>query len=233
MHLGVRGGPHGPAGPDGRVIGRVRSVNVGRAREMEWHGRSWRTAIFKRPVEGAVPVAGVQVEGDEQANLSVHGGPDKSVYAYPWEHYAWWADALDPPQSEIVETPGAFGENLTTEGLLESEAGVGDLYRVGTALLRVTEPRMPCSKLGLRFDDEQMTRRFHDAGRNGVYFAIEQSGEVAAGDPIALQARHPERLTIHEIVEFFTGRDRDEAVRARAAVHPALSESWRGWFDTA
>lgn len=225
--IGLAVGPNGPA------IGRVRSVNVGRAREVEWHGRTWRTGIFKRPVTGSVRVEGVQMAGDEQAELSVHGGPTKSVYAYPWEHYGWWAEELDPPQSGIVETPGAFGENLTTEGLLESDAGVGDLYRVGTALLRVTEPRMPCSKLGLRFDDPLMTRRFHQSGRTGAYFAIEEAGEIAAGDPIVVESRHPERLTIREIVEFFTGRDRDEEMRERAVTHPALPASWREWFDSA
>jgi MOSC domain-containing protein YiiM len=217
----------------GEVIGRVHSVNIGRAVEVEWHGRTWRTGIFKHPVEGAVRVDGVQVEGDEQADLSVHGGPTKSVYAYPSEHYAWWRDVLDHRQAEIVETPGAFGENLTTEGLLESDAGIGDLVRVGSALLRVTEPRMPCSKLGLRFRDPLMTKRFHDAGRNGIYFGIEESGEMASGDVIVLEARHPDRLTIREVVEFFTGRDPDPAVRVRAAEHPALSESWREWFSSA
>lgn len=215
------------------MIGRVRSVNVGRAREVEWRGRTWRTGIFKRPVEGAVHVEGVRMEGDEQADLSVHGGPTKSVYAYPWEHYAWWRDALEAPRNRIVETPGAFGENLTTEGLLEAEAGVGDLLRIGSALLRVTEPRMPCAKLGLRFRDPLMTRRFHEAGRTGVYFGIVEAGEIAGGDPIALESRHPERLTIREIVEYFTGRDPDPEVRVRAAEHPALPSSWREWFASA
>jgi MOSC domain-containing protein YiiM len=217
----------------GEVMGRVRSVNVGAAREVEWHGRTWHTGIFKRPVVGPVRVEGVQMEGDEQADASVHGGPTKSVYAYPSEHYAWWRGTLDDPQAEVLETPGAFGENLTTEGLLESDAGIGDLLRVGSVLLRVTEPRMPCSKLGLRFRDPHMTRRFHDAGRNGLYFGIEESGEIASGDLIVVEARHPDRLTIREVVEFFTGRDPDPAVRVRAATHPALSESWREWFSSA
>ena len=214
-------------------IGRVRSVNVGRARDVEWRGRTWRTGIFKRPVDEPVRVEGVQMEGDEQADLSVHGGPTKSVYAYPWEHYAWWRDALEGPQRDVVETPGAFGENLTTEGLLETDAGVGDLLRVGSVLLRVTEPRMPCSKLGLRFQDPLMTRRFHEAGRNGLYFAIEEAGQVSADDAIVVEARHPERLTIQEVVEYFTGRDPDPDVRDRAAAHPALSPSWRDWFASA
>jgi len=214
-------------------IGRIHSVNVGRAREVEWRGRVWRSGIFKSPVEGPVRVAGVQMAGDEQADLEVHGGPTKSVYAYPREHYAWWRTKLQGETAEPLETPGAFGENLTTEGLLETEAGVGDLLRIGSALLRVTEPRLPCSKLGLRFRDPLMTRRFHEAARNGVYFAVEEPGEVSAGDDIVVEARHPERLTTHEIVEWYTARDRSEEVRVRAASHPALSESWRDWFSSA
>ena len=215
------------------VMGRVRSVNVGRATEVEWRDRTWRTGIFKLPVDGSLRVAGVQVAGDEQADLSVHGGPEKAVYAYPWEHYGWWRDELESPQTEVLDTCGAFGENLTTEGLLESVMGIGDLVRVGSALLRVTEPRMPCSKLGLRFQDPLMTRRFHDAGRNGIYFGIEEAGEIAAGDPIFVETRHPDRLTIHEIVEFYTGRHPDADVRVRAARHPGLSQTWREWFAAA
>jgi MOSC domain-containing protein YiiM len=208
-------------------------VNVGAIREVEWHGRLWRTGIFKAPVDERLRVEGVHLAGDEQADLSVHGGPAKSVYAYPHEHYAWWAETLPAPQAELLETPGAFGENLTTEGLLESDAGVGDLVRVVSALLRVTEPRLPCSKLGLRFDDAAMTKRFHEAARNGIYFAIEEPGDIAAGDELTVESRHPVRLTTHEIVEYHAGRMRTGELRTRAAEHPALSESWRAWFAEA
>lgn len=214
-------------------IGTVRSVNVSPARDVEWHGRSWRTGIFKSPIDGAVRVEGVQVAGDEQADLSVHGGPTKAVYAYPEEHYAWWRDELSAGATEVLSVPGAFGENLTTRGLLEKDTGVGDLFRFGTTLLRVTEPRLPCSKLGLKFDDPGMTRRFHNASRNGVYFAIEEPGEVAAGDEIHVESRHRHRLTTHEIVEFYTKRERTEAIRARAESHAALSDAWREWFASA
>ncbi len=217
---------------DGLPTGHVTSVNTGAVREVEWRDRVWRTGIFKTPVEGPVSIEGVRMVGDEQADLSVHGGPTKSIYAYPSEHYAFWRDELGSGQAGLLDTAGAFGENLTTEGLLESEAGVGDLYRVGSALLRVTEPRMPCSKLGLRFRDPLMTRRFHEAGRNGIYFAIEEPGSVESGAEIALEARHPRRLTIRDMVEYVTGRDRDEEVRVRAATHPALSPSWRERFTS-
>lgn len=213
-------------------IGSIRSVNVSRVRELEWHGRLWRTGIFKTPVDGPVRVAGVQMAGDEQADHEVHGGPTKSVYAYPFEHYAYWRDVLEAPQAAIVEAPGAFGENLTTEGVLESDVGVGDLARVGSALLRVTEPRFPCSKLGLRFDDAGMTRRFHEAGRNGFYFAVQEAGEIRAGDAIRIEERHPERLTIRDIVEYFTRRDARPEIRERALGHPGLDAGWREWFAT-
>lgn len=211
-------------------VGRVHSVNVGGVRDVEWRDRVWRTGIFKRPVDGPIRAEGVRLDGDEQADLSVHGGPTKSVYAYPVEHYALWRDELEAEQADMLDTAGAFGENLTTEGLLESDAGVGDIYRIGDALLRVTEPRMPCSKLGLRFDDPLMTKRFQAVGRNGIYFAIEKPGEIQAGSRIFVESRHSRRLTIREVVEYVTGRDRDEDVRVRASSHPALSPSWRDRF---
>lgn len=211
-------------------IGRVVAVNVGPVREIEWHGRTWRTGIFKAPLDAPVRVQGVQMAGDEQADLSVHGGPTRAVYAYPREHYAWWRRQLAPEQAEVLDTHGAFGENLTTEGVLETEAGIGDLFRIGTALLRVTEPRLPCAKLGLRFDDATMTRRFQRAARNGLYLAIEEPGEVTAGDAVTVEYRHPTRLTTHDIVEYHAGRNRTENIRSIATAHPALSDSWRTWF---
>lgn len=212
------------------TVGRVESVNTGRAREVTWHGTRFRTGIFKSPVEGPVRVEGVSVQGDEQADLSVHGGPTKSVYAYPSEHYEAWRTELDGAQAEVLDTPGAFGENLTISGLLESEVGVGDRFRVGTALLVATEPRMPCSKLGMRFDDPGMVKRFHRAGRNGIYFSIAEPGEIRAGDPIRREEAHPVRLTIAEVVDLYTGRLDDAELRAVAASHPALPEGWRRTF---
>ena len=215
--------------PDG-LLGFVSSVNVARARTAEWRGRVWRSGIFKKPVEGPVRAEGVGLAGDEQADLSVHGGREKSVYAYPAEHYAFWQGRLAGPQRKVLEVPGAFGENLTTKGLLESEVGIGDLLRVGSALLRVTEPRLPCAKLGLRFQDALMTRHFYEARRNGIYFAIEDSGEIQAGDEIHLELRHPERLTVQELADLETGGAVAEGTREKAARHPGLSASWRERF---
>ena len=214
----------------GGILGSVRSVNVSLARTVEWRGRIWRSGIFKEPVEGPVRAEGVGLVGDEQADLSVHGGARKSVYANPAEHYPFWQERLDGPRLDVLGAPGAFGENLTTEGLLESELGIGDLLRIGSALLRVTEPRLPCSKLGLRFQDPLMTRRFYEARRNGIYFAIQEAGEIQAGDGIRLEFRHPDRLTVQEVANLETGGEVAEGTRERAAGHPALSESWRERF---
>lgn len=206
------------------------SVNVATARTVEWRGRQWRSGIFKKPVDGPVRAEGVGLVGDEQADLSVHGGREKSVYAYPIEHYAFWQGQLEGPERKVLEVPGAFGENLTTEGLVESELGIGDLLRVGSALLRVTEPRLPCAKLGLRFQDPLMTRNFYEARRNGIYFAIEEAGEIQAGDEVHLELQHPERLTVQEVVDLHTGGTVPEGTLERAAGHPGLSTSWRERF---
>lgn len=217
----------------GEVLGSLRSVNVGRVRRVEWRDRLWETGIFKEPVPGPIRAHGVALAGDEQADLSVHGGETKSVYAYPVEHYDFWRETLQGPQKALLDTPGTFGENLTTEGFLETDVGVGDLLRIGSVLLRVTEPRLPCAKLGLRFEDPLMTRRFHSARRNGIYFAITEPGHLQAGDDVRVEFRHPLRLTIQEVVDLETGAPVREGTRERAAGHPALSESWRERFGGA
>ncbi len=161
------------------------SVNVGRPRRVEFLGRHVRTAIWKSPVAGPVRVTRLSLEGDKQTDLRFHGGPDKAVYAYPSEHYAHWARAL--PGAELPW--GAFGENLTTEGLLEAEVRVGDCFEAGSAELMVTEPRMPCYKLGVRFGREDMVKLFFEHGGTGFYLAVVREGEVQAGDAIVRVAR--------------------------------------------
>jgi MOSC domain-containing protein YiiM len=173
------GAPEAGEGTRRRVV----SVNVGRPRVVEWHGRRVRTSIWKLPVERRVWV-GRYLEGDRPANLKVHGGPDKAVYAYPAEHYAFWRAEL--PDADLPW--GAFGENLTTEGLLEDAVRVGDRIRVGTVELMVTQPRLPCYKLGVRFGRDDMVKRFLAAGRSGFYLAVLSEGEVGTGDPIAVAA---------------------------------------------
>ena len=173
-------------------MGRVRSVNVGRPRQIAVRrGRPLMSAIGKEPVAGRVCVTGDGVEGDAQADLRVHGGPDKAVYAYAAEDAAWWAEALGRSLA-----PGAFGENLTVEGVDVTGARIGERWRVGTAELEVCQPRLPCAKLGIRFGDPGMVKRFAEAGRPGAYLRIVSAGEVAAGDPVEVVARPGHDVTV-------------------------------------
>ncbi|HEX8031393.1 MAG TPA: MOSC domain-containing protein [Vicinamibacterales bacterium] len=153
------------------------------------------TSIWKTPVDGPVRAAHSNLFGDEQSDLTVHGGPRKAVYAYPSEHYEYWRRQL--PGADL--SWGGFGENLSTEGLIESELAVGDRLRIGSAELVVTQPRMPCYKLGIRFGDDLMVKRFMRSGRSGVYFSIAIEGLIQAGDPIAVVSRAEDRLTISDL----------------------------------
>src|SRR5947199_7703459 len=168
------------------------SVSVGRPRQVTWRGKSVMTSIWKSPVEGEVRVTTLNLQGDEQSNLSVHGGADKAVYVYPSEHYAYWRAEL--PGADLPW--GAFGENFTTEGLLEEHVRIGDRLRVGSAEFVVTQPRMPCFKLGIRFDRPDMVKRFLHAGRAGFYLAVLVEGEVTAGDTIEFLARGENGITV-------------------------------------
>jgi MOSC domain-containing protein YiiM len=162
---------------------KVVSVNAGRVREARWRARTMRSAIWKAPLAGRVQVRKFHLEGDEQADPSLHGGLEKAIYVYPAEHYAYWRTLLG-------ELPwGAFGENLTTEGLVETDVHVGDRVQIGSALLEVTQPRTPCVKLAVRFQRPSMVREFKQSGRSGFYCAVVRHGEVAAGDAIAWAER--------------------------------------------
>lgn len=163
---------------------RIVSVNVGMPREVEWQGRRVLTSIFKEPVPGRVRVDRLNVDGDRQSDLTVHGGAYKAVYVYPSEHYPFWREQLGEPELAA----GAFGENFTTEGLLETAVRIGDRLRIGSAEFVVTQPRMPCFKLQIRFGRLDIVRRFLRSGRCGFYLAVTREGEVAAGDEIALAA---------------------------------------------
>lgn len=203
------------------------SVNVGKPRTVTWHDREVSTGIFKEPVTGPVQVRTLNLEGDGQADLRVHGGTEKAVYVYAAEHYDFWKNAL--PGTELSH--GAFGENLTIEGLPgEDEVSVGDVYRIGTALFMVTQPRMPCYKLGIRFSDDTMVKRFLDARRMGFYFSVLQEGELQTGDEVMLVDRHPQRLSITETTRMYVRETQDRALFETAANHPVLPESWREYF---
>lgn len=179
---------------------RLISIQVGLPREVESDRKTVRTSIWKSPVAGTVRVGRLNLEGDEQSDLSVHGGPDKAVYAYPSEHYAFWRGEL--PDMELAW--GAFGENLTIAGVLEAEVQIGDRFRIGTAAFRVTRPRLPCFKLGIRFGRADMVKRFLHSGRTGWYFAVENEGEITAGDAIEITRRDGDGETVPEMVARLT-----------------------------
>ncbi len=192
------------------------SVNVGLPREVEWRGRTVRTSIWKTPIDGRVRVGRLNLEGDRQSDLSVHGGAEKAVYVYPSEHYAYWGREL--PSMDLPW--GAFGENLTTEGLLEDAVKIGDRLRIGSAELVVTQPRMPCYKLGVRFGREDMVKRFLKSGRTGFYLAVLREGEVGSGDPIELTQRDDHDVTVADISALFWSRCGQSAA-APARYRPA------------
>ena len=167
-------------------------MNVGQPRDVTFGKRRMRTAILKSPVNGAIPLARLGLEGDGQADPRYHGGPDKAVYLYPFEHYAYWAVAL----SRKDLAPGAFGENLTTEGLLETNVRIGDVYEIGSARVEVTEPRTPCAKLGAKFGAMGFVRVFASAGRPGFYLRVVEEGMVGGGDAIVLVSTDRQRPTV-------------------------------------
>lgn len=203
------------------------SVNVGLPREVEWNGRTVRTSIFKAPVPGPVHVGKLNLDGDEQSDLTVHGGIDKAVYLYPSEHYAFWRDEL--PNADL--NWGAFGENFTTEGVLDDEAvHIGDRFRIGSAEFVVTQPRIPCFKLGIRFGRPDIVKRFMHSGRHGFYFAVAREGEVAAGDSIELLMRDESGVTIADIVGLYTADATKQDLLQRVSELPALPENWRAYF---
>ncbi len=200
------------------------SVNVGQPRMVEWRGGTVATGIFKEPVSGPVVVGRLNLAGDRQADLTVHGGVDKAVYAYPSEHYSRWAAELDR------ELPwGMFGENLTTHGWLEDAVHIGDRFRVGSSEMRVAQPRQPCYKLGIRFGDPAMVKRFMKAERPGWYFAVTAEGQVAQGDPIERIHEDERGLSVAEVNGLF-GRDPDTEVLERATAHDGLPDHLRSYF---
>ncbi|HEV7889598.1 MAG TPA: MOSC domain-containing protein [Pyrinomonadaceae bacterium] len=205
---------------------KIISLNVGRPRLVVWEGQSVSTGIYKSPVEGRVMLRTLNLDGDRQADLTVHGGPAKAAYAYPSEHYDYWRDEL--PDMELPW--GTFGENFTTEGLDESSVHIGDRFRVGAAEVLVTQPRMPCYKLGIKFGRKDILKRFLASGRTGFYFSVEREGEVGAGDKVELLGRDENNVTVADITRLYS-RDRDDFETMRRAVEvEALPDAWRQHF---
>jgi MOSC domain-containing protein YiiM len=205
---------------------KVISVNVGLPREVVWKGKPVLTGIFKAPVEGRIKMRSLNLDGDRQADLTVHGGVEKAVYAYPVEHYDYWRH--QQPDEEFLW--GAFGENLTVEGLSETTVNIGDRFRVGSAEVMVTQPRFPCFKLNLKFGRDDRVKQFLDSRLSGIYFSVVKEGEVGAGDAIELIHRDEHDVTVADIVRIYV-READEALVRRAVRVPALAIDLRNYFQ--
>jgi MOSC domain-containing protein YiiM len=207
---------------------KIISLNVGRPRLVMSHGQTVSTGIFKEPVEGRVMLRTLNLDGDRQADLTVHGGPAKAVYVYPTEHYEYWKRELPS-----VELPwGMFGENFTVEGegADEQSINLGDRFRVGGAEVFVTQPRLPCYKLGIKFGRADILKRFLASGRTGFYLGVRVEGEVGTGDELELISRAEHRMTVAEVARLYVGDGRDTEALRRALEVEALPEGWREHF---
>ena len=202
------------------------SVNVGLPRLVLRNGEPVSTGIFKEPVEGRVRVRTLNLDGDRQSDLSVHGGPQKAVYLYPSEHYEFWKQEL--PDMSLPW--GMFGENLTTTGLFETDVHIGDRFRVGSAELMVTQPRMPCYKLGIRFGRADIIKRFLISERSGFYFSVLKEGEVGAGDEVELVERNDSGVRVVDITRLYSSEKENVELMRRAIATEALPDSWRDYF---
>jgi MOSC domain-containing protein YiiM len=208
---------------------KIVSLNVGLPREVMWHGQTVTTGIFKEPVAGRVALRKLDLDGDGQADLTVHGGEYKAVYCYPLAHYDYWKKEL-PGQKLPM---GMFGENFTTDGLSEESAHLGDRFAVGSAEVVVTQPRLPCYKLGLKFQSDDMVRRFMASGRTGFYLAVTREGEVGVGDEIKVISRDENAVPVSEITRLYIAKryDGDDVKSLRRALRvAALPESWKEYF---
>lgn len=205
---------------------KVISVNVGRPRLIRWQGQTYSTGIFKDPVAGRVMLRRTNLDGDRQADLSVHGGPDKAVYGYPSEHYAYWRNFLS--RQDLPR--GSFGENLTTEGMLETEVSVGDQFRVGSAIVMARTPRIPCQKLAAKFARETMIKDFLRSGFSGFYFSVVEEGEIGAGDDIEFLSGETPAVSIAEVDQLYTSRAPNLELLERAIQVKSLPAGWRDHF---
>ena len=203
------------------------SVNVGLPRVVMRNGDPVSTGIFKEPVAGRIMLRTLNLDGDRQADLSVHGGSSKAVYVYPSEHYDYWKHEV--PEMDLPW--GMFGENFTTTGLFESELNIGDKFHVGSAVVMVTQPRLPCYKLGLRFGRSDMIKRFLGSERTGFYFAVLQEGEVGVGDQIEFIEGSKRNIRVSDITQLYTREKHNIGLLRRAIEVEALPESWRSYFQ--
>ena len=205
---------------------KILSVNVSLPKEVDFEGQKVTTGIFKEPIEGRVMLRTLNLDGDKQADLTVHGGPDKAVYAYPIEHYEFWHKVY----SKMEMPNGMFGENLTTEGLMEADVYVGDVFKIGSSKVIATQPRMPCYKLGVKFGRMDVLKKFLVSGRSGVYFKVLEEGEVGARDSIIQIHKDTNRVAISDIVRLYASDREDIETMRRAVKVGALPEGWKDYF---
>lgn len=206
-------------------MAKVISLNVGLPRTVYFRGQAVTTGIFKEPIKGRIKIRRLNLDGDKQADLTVHGGPDKAVYAYPAEHYDYWKKRL--PNMKLPW--GMFGENFTTEGLLEDQVNIGDVFRIGSSEVVATQPRMPCYKLGVKFGRMDIVKQFMESKLPGIYFRVLKEGEVGPGDAIELISRDANNVTVKDLVQLVTSEG-DMATIRRAVHIKALPEAWRQEF---
>lgn len=205
------------------------SLNVGLPREVSWRGTIVTTGIYKQPVEGRLALRTLNLDGDRQADLSVHGGEHKAVYCYPLTHYEYWRNAL--PGRELP--PGVFGENFTVDDFREDSVYLGDRFSIGSAEVFVTQPRLPCYKLGVRFQSDAIVKQFFNSRRTGFYLGVGREGEVGVGDEMRVVSMDALRVPVSEITRLYAEKrysDRDVALVQRALQVPALPESWKEYF---
>ena len=206
---------------------RLESIYVGKPVEADYNGRAITTGIYKNKVEGPVKVSSFNIEGDQQADITVHGGVDKAVYAYPSEHYNFWKKEREDLHFE----PSFFGENLSTTGLDEIGTCIGDVFEVGSVVLQVTSPRMPCYKLGIRMNDPGFVRDFMKAEKNGFYFKVLQEGTIDTGDEIRKVRQDGHDLTVQEVIQLHTTRKSDKDLLRKAVDSPSLPQDWIDHFE--
>ncbi len=206
---------------------KIESLNVARPQLMVYQGRTINTAISKTPVSGPIALRTLNLDGDRQADLSVHGGPNKAVYAYPSEHYPDWRREL--PGMDLPW--GIFGENFTTSGLSEDDLHIGDRFQIGSAIVMVRQPRQPCYKLAAKFRRDDILERFLLSGRSGFYFSVEQEGAVEVGDAIELLTREPDAITITAMNRLYVLEKYNQDLLHKAIRTAALPEDWREYFS--
>jgi MOSC domain-containing protein YiiM len=202
------------------------SVNVGQPRQVLWKNRTVTTGIFKEPVSDAVILRTLNLDGDKQADLSVHGGVNKAVYAYPVEHYDYWRGEFPDMQLDW----GMFGENFTVQGFQEDGVNIGDRFRIGGAVVMVTEPRTPCYKLAVKFGRDDIVKRFLASCRTGFYLKVLQEGMVEVGDRIELLRRDEHQVTVADMTRVYAFEKDDVETLARVMQVKALSEAWHDYF---